>query len=164
MVGLPIIIPTRTLGQPAALALTMEGHEVTEVAMRDYCHYGRMLTQQWQTGRGFILVEEDIVPWPGALAELERCEQECCAFEYPTGIIIEEPRSGWCVSLGCIKFATSLVARVECGYEWQNAGWDSLEGKVFETLQGEVDVHVHGPPVAHVRASVMLSHRVEMPR
>jgi hypothetical protein len=148
---------------PPALALTMEGLEVVEVVMNERHHYGRLFTELWQGGEGFTLVEHDIVPWPGAIAELEACPNECCAFEYPNGIIHAEPRSGWCVSLGCIKFATSLLARVPCDGEWQNRGWDELDGAVFATLQGEVEVHVHGPPVAHVKARTLVLRREEKP-
>jgi len=147
------------VGSPPALALTMEGLEVTEVVMNDYHHYGRLVTELWQAGEGFILIEHDIVPWPGALDELEACERECCAFEYPSGPIVAEPRSGWCVSLGCIKFSDSLVQRVPYGHEWQNRGWDELDGAVFATLQGEVDVHIHQPPVAHVKARTLILRR-----
>ena len=156
MVGLPIIIPTTSIGTPTALALTMEGLEVREVMMNDYHHYGRLVTEQWQSGQGFILLEHDVIPWPGALAEMDACAQECCAFEYPSGKIIEEPRSGWCSSLGCVKFATSLVERIPYGAEWQNRGWDELDGAVFATLQGEVETHIHQPPVAHAKARTLI--------
>lgn len=160
---LPVLVATRAVGSVAALALTMEGLEVAEVVMTDYHHYGRMFTEQWQSGRGFILVEHDVVPWPGALAQLAACPEECCAFEYPSGRIVEDPRSGWCVSLGCVKFASSLVERVPYDVGWQQRGWDELDGGVFGTLQGKVETHVHHPPVAHVKAQVLVSRRAEMP-
>jgi len=160
---LPIIVPTRVIGSPPALALTLEGLEVIEVMMNDYHHYARLFTEQWQSGRGFILVEHDIVPWPGALKQLDACQQECCAFEYPNNPIIEEPRSGWCMSLGCIKFASSLLQRVPHDITWQNRGWDELDGSVFATLQGKVDIHVHYPPVAHVKARSLISRFGDIP-
>src|SRR6266576_3085107 len=103
-----------------------------------------MFTEQWQSKQGFILVERDVVPWPGAISELDSCTKELCGFEYPNGIIYNEPRSGWCTSLGCTKFATSLVDRIPYNPEWQNRGWDELDGAVFSTLQ--MEVHIHTPP------------------
>jgi hypothetical protein len=141
----------------------MEGLEVAEVVMNDRLHYGRMFTEQWQSRHGFILVEHDVVPWPGALSELDACQEELCAFEYPAGTVIEEPRSGWCVSLGCTKFATSLVQRVEYGLDWQNRGWDELDGAVFGTLQGKAETHIHRPPVAHAKARTLILRRAELP-
>lgn len=130
----------------------MEGLEVIEVVMNDRLHYGRVFTEWWQRGQGFLLVEHDIVPWPGAMRQLDECRQEWCAFEYPNGMIVEEPRSGWCASLGCMKFSTMLVEGIPYGSEWQNRGWDELDGAVFATLQGKTDLHIHQPPVAHVKA------------
>lgn len=150
-VGLPIIIPTQRIGSPPALALTMEGLEVREVVMNDYHHYGRLFTELWQSRQGFVLVEHDIVPWPGALAEMDACAEEFCAFRYPAAA------EGWCISLGCTKFATSLVERISYGNEWQNRGWDELDGGVYATLQeAGVEVHVHQPPVAHVKARTLV--------
>jgi hypothetical protein len=127
----------------------MEGLEVTEVVMADRLHYARLFTELWQAGEGFILVEHDVVPWPGAIAQLEACEHECCAFEYPSG-------GSWCRSLGCTKFSTSLVRRIPYDVEWQNRAWDELDGAVFATLQGEVEMHIHQPPVAHVKARTLI--------
>lgn len=137
----------------------MEGLEVMEVVMYDYQHYGRMLTEQWQSGEGFVLVEEDIAPWPGAITELIECEHECCSFEYPNGDVTYEPRSGWCQSLGCIKFSDSLVQRVPFGQEWASRGWNELDGAVFETLHGQVEVHLHAPPLAHVKSQALMMRR-----
>jgi len=142
----------------------MEGLEVVEVVMTDYHHYGRLLTELWQSRQGFILVEHDVVPWPGAITDLRSCSHELCLFEYPNGIIHDEPRSGWTASLGCVKFSDSLVRRVPCDGEWQNRGWDELDGAVFATLQGEVEAHVHHPAVAHVKARTLVSRRAEFPR
>jgi hypothetical protein len=153
---------TREIGPPAVLALTMEGLEITEIRMRDYTNYGRVFTEQWQSGHGFMVVEEDIVPWPGAMLEMDRCEQEWCGFEFPNGIVQEEPRSGFCVSLGCMKFSDSLVKRYQYSDVWQNRGWDELDGAVFEILQDET-VHVHSPPVAHAKLIALRSRREALP-
>jgi len=143
----------------------MEGLEVVEVVMTDYYHYGRLLTELWQAGEGFTLVEHDIVPWPGAIVDLKSCLHECCAFEYPNGIMHAEPRSGWCTSLGCIRFSDELVQRIPCDGAWQNRGWDELDGAVFGTLaKWDVDIHIHTPPVAHVKARSLRLRRVEHPR
>lgn len=161
---LPILIPTTRTGTAAALALTMEGLEVTEVAMSDRLHYARTFTEQWQSGRGFILVEHDVVPWPGALRQLDACAEELCAFEYPSSAIVDEPRSGWTVSLGCTKFSSALLERVPYDVGWQNRGWDELDGAVFATLQGKATMHLHSPPVAHAKARTLVIRQDWIPR
>lgn len=161
---LPIIVITREVPAMAALALTNEGLEVVEIRMRDYTNYARVFFEQWQSGRGFMVVEEDVVPWPGAMRELNTCEQEWCCFLFPNGRITWEPRSGFCDGLGCMKFATSLVDRVPPDNEWLVRGWDALDGAVHGTLLGHgAKVHVHEPPVAHAKAQALASRRVELP-
>lgn len=105
-------------------------------------------------------MEHDIVPWPGAISTLANCKGECCGFEYPNGIIYDEPRSGWCLSLGCIKFSEGLVTRTPFDPTWQNRGWDELDGAVLGTLQDlKVDIHTHTPPVAHAKANKLIIRR-----
>lgn len=116
--------------------------------MADRHHYARLFTELWQRGEGFVLVEHDVVPWPGAITDLKSCPRELCTFEYPSG-------GAWCRSLGCVKFSDSLVQRIPFDVEWQNRAWDELDGAVFATLQ-EVEVHVHTPPVAHVKARTLV--------
>jgi hypothetical protein len=163
---LPIIVITRTTGCPAAYALTMEGLEVTECVMRvgDYSQYGRTFTAQWQSRNGFIVVEEDIVPWPGAINELRSCEHDWCCFMFPNGKIYWDPVSGFADGLGCMKFSTALVERTPVGPVWQHRGWDELDGAVHGTLKENDELlHVHNPPVAHAKAIVLTSKRTEIP-
>jgi hypothetical protein len=156
---------TRAVGVPSTLALTTEGLEVAEVVMRDYTNYGRIFTEQWQSGHGFLLVEEDVVPWPGAMAQLDRCQEDWCCFEFPNGVIHEEPRSGFCDGLGCMKFSTDLVRRYEFSPLWQQRGWDELDGAVHALhREGGEKLHLQTPPVAHAKAQVLVSRRGEIPR
>ncbi len=161
---LPVIVITREVPAMAALALTNEGVEVAEIRMRDYTNYGRVFTEQWHGGHGFIVVEEDVIPWPGALRQLDACEHEWCCFLFPNGMVTWDPLSGFCDGLGCMKFATALVSRVPASVEWQNRGWDALDGAVHATLiEAGAVLHVHEPPVAHAKAQILLSRRVMLP-
>ena len=48
--------------------------------------------------------------------------------------------------------------------EWQNRGWDALDGSVHATLiDAGATLHVHDPPVAHAKAQVLVSRRVMLP-
>lgn len=38
------------------------------------------LEREWAQNRGFCLVEQDKVPWPGALDEIWRCPRDWCVF------------------------------------------------------------------------------------
>jgi hypothetical protein len=146
---LPIVVTTLAPACSATLALTMEGLTVTEYVIRphDPYHYGSILTSIWQRGHGFVLIEGDVVPWPGAIKELVQCKHDWCCFEYPTTL------DSRCNGLGCMKFSGKMVRHIPFNSLWQTTAWDSLDGIVHETLElaGE-NVHTHTPMVAHVKA------------
>lgn len=129
---------------PAHLALAAEGlpHE-TEVLGYDPFAYGKWLGWLWSQGRGFVLVEHDIAPWPGAVRQLIGCGRPWCAFPYP-----------WCIGLGLVKFSTELILQQPyIAGNWSLTNWQSLDMQVIEEIQAVTgfDVHVHEPAVAHVR-------------
>jgi hypothetical protein len=146
---LPIVVAAVRSLSPATLALTMEGLTVTEYLMRqgDPYHYGSIFTELWLKSHGFILVEGDVVPWPGALDKLVACKHDWCCFEYPTTITSK------CDGLGCMKFSGNMVRKIPHNILWQNTAWNSLDGIVHETLElAGKTVHIHTPMVAHVKA------------
>lgn len=161
---LSIIIPTRSYGSPPARALVIEGYEVTEVLMEDPQHYGRLVAGWWRIGNGFVLVEDDIVPWPGAIKELLECDRDWCGYEFPRTAPQYEPRAGWCLGLGCVRFSHKLVRRYNMAALDGSQRWDEVDGAVIGTLQtaGET-CHCHTPPVAHLKAHAMLYRRADMP-
>lgn len=77
--------------------------------MSDPQHYGRLVKHMWGIGNGFVLVEDDVVPWPGAINQMLECGEDWCAFEFPRTQPTYEPRSGWCLGLGCVRFSHALV-------------------------------------------------------
>lgn len=147
---LPIIVPTMSHACPGTLAMVTEGLEVTEITLRDNCNYGRLIINQWVTRKGFILVEHDIVPWPGAISELQECDENWCVFQYPMFPI---EKIGLVSSLGCMKFSRDLTMKHEFDSAWEFIEWNVLDGHVTSYLQNRGEVmHVHTPPVAHVKA------------
>ena len=134
---LPVIVVSTTTAAPATLAMTMEGIQVKEYKVRnnDYVHYGSIFTELWQTHEGFILVEGDVVPWPGAIKQLQECNHNWCGYLFPSGVIDWELMTGFADGLGCMKFGTGMVQRVPYLIEWQNTGWDQLDGSVHATVK-----------------------------
>jgi len=161
---LPIIIPTRAFGSAPARALMIEGFEVTEVLMDDPQHYGRLIAGQWKIGNGFVLIEDDVVPWPGAVKAMLECDHDWCAYEHPRTEAVYEPvRTGFCLGFGCVRFSHALVRRYELALDGSQR-WDEVDGNVMGVFHtaGE-ECHAHYPPVAHIKASVMLHRRGTMP-
>jgi hypothetical protein len=136
---LPVLVPATREESLASLALLAERVPHEEVVMHDDLDYARELQRRWASG-GFIIVEHDIVPWPGALRELDECPHEWCRFPYPIG-------GSLAGTLGCVKFGSKLTARMEYT---ALANWRWLDGVVLEMLGGFERCHAHAPPVAHV--------------
>lgn len=123
--------------------------------------YGQLLATHWQDGLGFILVEDDMAPWPGAIAELRECPRPWCRFDYSIGL----GRFGL-GTLGCMKFGPALLRdHPDLADRWGTVHWRNLDAMVVHSicraLGGPVhDVgtdpylarcHTHTPAIAHAR-------------
>lgn len=115
--------------------------------------YTRLLDRLWAAGEPFAVVEHDIVPHPGALAELLGCPRPWCAFSYQLGSITH-------AGLGCARFSASLLADVpdaaeRTWAEWNDVHppghWCSLDDRLGRILRGAgFEPHVHEPAVTHL--------------
>ena len=64
------------------------------------------LEREWSQGHGFCVVEQDKVPWPGALDELWSCPRDWCVFPakmWQTDKPADFP------TLSTVKFSQSMV-------------------------------------------------------
>lgn len=153
-----VVVPHIGAGSPHAglvrLVLEADGIPVELVEVDPHNGYVALLIELWRQGETFVLVEHDVIPWPGAIAQLLHCDREWCAFPY-------RHRGGPALSLGCTKFAGSLtrrLARVALDFErdpmhpWGHGRYEAVDGALFKHLQrwGETAPHEHGPMVAHL--------------
>jgi hypothetical protein len=133
---------------PAHLALAQEGvaHEV--LICEGELDYGEHLARLWREGEGFVLVEHDVVPWPGAVRGLAECSYGWCAHAYPWD------DDGLVTSLGCVKFGYQVLQRFPALPDaWAGVPWRDVDGHLLHALSRAymVTVHEHLPPVAHAR-------------
>lgn len=134
---------------PAHQALAAEGISHDVLICTGTTGYAMNLSTLWGMGEGFVLVEHDVVPWPGAVQELTDCESDWCRFRYPKGGRLIR-------SLGCCKFSERLTKEHPGLPErWQGEPWWTVENSmllaVSQALSGESCTH--SPPVAHVKAA-----------
>lgn len=114
------------------------------------CHgpygYCDLLAALWTFGEGVIIIEHDIAPWPGAIHQLQVCEQAWCAYEYPLNFSMV-------AALGCTKFATSLVDSTwTLALKLHEIHWGAVDGVLISRLElMGYKPHIHYPPVAHAR-------------
>lgn len=128
--------------------LNYEGIKTTSVFLIDETDYGNMIRDAWHEGEGFILVEHDIAPWPGAIKQLINCPEDWCGYEYIQG----SHQLGW--AIGCVKFSSKLVKQLpNFPDRWVDAPWYGMDAAIINGLWDELhkSLHIHHPPVAHVR-------------
>jgi hypothetical protein len=141
-----LVVPALSGDCPAALALRAEGLYPQVVIMDDDLAYGRLLARLWREGAGFVLVEHDVVPWPGAVAGMASCREAYCGHRYQ----IAGQLGG---TLGCVRFSAALIAEhPDLPATWAGSHWSNLDIKLTNALWdvGVREYHVHEPPVAHL--------------
>src|SRR6184192_307902 len=68
--------------------------------------YFDLVYQLWKEVETFVLVEHDIVPWPGAIRVIHDCEMPLCACPTPIGMFNGE-YSG--MGVGIVKLGKALM-------------------------------------------------------
>jgi hypothetical protein len=123
----------------------------------------RLLRRLWAQASDFLLVEHDVLPYPGALEEIWNCPQWLCAKPYQVGEL-------WLGALGCTKVSGELMRAypqaveeagkrpypADSGIGYQD--WEMLDCRLFAALAdagyagalGAGYPHQHFPPVSHL--------------
>lgn len=130
---------------PTHRALIAEGVPHNVLPCKGEFGYGQQLARLWQEGEGFTLLEHDVIPWVGAIRQLEECDGCWCSFPYA--------KSGRTLhSLGFIKFSNWLVSEhPELAEGWSGEPWQSLEAPVLRAALSIAPPCEHGPAVGHAR-------------
>jgi len=143
----------------AALAADGIQPQLVAIDASDATGYHRAVAALWAAGETFVIVEQDIVPFPGAIAELATCERDWCAFPYELQVGIQP-------ALGCTKFSARLMARFpdalsRAGEPDQEGlpakDWRRLDVRLDRVLRGYgAALHVHAGVVGHLNPSQRL--------
>jgi len=145
-----VLVPYSETRDPLVLRVVManlsyQGHRVAYVRVSEDTDYAQVVSDWWS--RPFILVEHDILPWPGALERIWECSEPWCRYAYPLGDppIIE-------AYLGCVKFRPEALGPIEI----EGKTWRELDGTVEKELtERGFQAHLHEPPVIHLGAEVV---------
>ena len=142
-----VVVPVWDGAQDVAeLVLAAEGVGYEAVRADGDLGYAALMEMAWSRGEGFVIVEHDVAPWYGAIADLERCESDWCLFRYPDGGKLSR-------GLGCTKFSDRLVRRYPAlPWAWDRVAWQLIDGAVGSAVAGTgAKPCYHEPPVAHAR-------------
>jgi hypothetical protein len=125
----------------------IESYELSTewVELRDYDDYRKLLRRIWDDGRTVVLIEQDVVPWPGAIEELYHCMGEWCSCAYRLF-------GGYGVyhHLGCTKLSSELMKKLPDVWN-EPRPWNVLDAHLrWEANRIGVHPHPHRPPVIHL--------------
>jgi len=124
------------------LNLEMQGLEPRYERLDASFGYDSLFRRLWAEGEPFILVEHDVLPWPGAVQQLWTCDRPWCAFEY---LMLGQLK----VALGCTKFDPARLGPVPLPAEPRD--WRKMDWHVIDTLTTRFEcAHLHEPAVSHL--------------
>lgn len=134
-------------------ALDASGYPWIDAEVAGDTGYTMLLAALWRDGEAFTIVEHDIIPHPGAPAELEACPEPWCAFGY-------RYQHGTHAGLGCARFSARLLAAVPDAVEQTLAEsdevhpaghWCNLDDRLCRVLaRYGFASHRHSPEVGHL--------------
>lgn len=150
-----VVVPWATQFPEVRTALEADGRQAEYVNVgKSPTAYHELLLDIWHQGQGFIVVEQDIVVYPGALADMEACAKPWCGHPYWLGTVFG-------AYLGCTKFSDELVRDnpgvMDALDTLRDDGtnrryWGRLDTRLGQVLNDQVgiSIHNHWPAVVHL--------------
>ncbi len=139
-----IVIPS--LGAPGVCenALMEQEIEYETRPVDSGSAYSYMLGDLWREGEGFLMIEADIAPPPGAVEQILACEHEWCSAPYLAPILH--------ISLGVLKVTAAAIAKTQdLPAVWEGEHWGCLDSRLIPALLGRLSLHSHPPAWFHER-------------
>jgi hypothetical protein len=158
-----IVVPALSADNVASRCLHSERLEHEVRVLGHDTAYAELVAELWRAGETFVIVEDDIAPWPGAIAELEACPHFWCGFHYCLpgrwDAESDDQHTALFGTNGCFKVAQeAMQAAPELCERWASHGWRTLDVALTAALRhvfgleggpSEHTFHVHRPAVAH---------------
>ncbi len=140
---IPLVCAYAALHPDTAAALAGEDVEWADTSGSDDAYYW-LLRTLWQEQAGAILVEQDIVPYPGAIASLRACPERWCGVPYTVGRTFG-------VWHGLTKYAPEIMAAHPYTLRLvRDHHWRGLDSAVIALLRAQGErPHWHWPAAEH---------------
>jgi hypothetical protein len=110
--------------------------------------YWKLFCELWREGKTVVLIEHDVLPWPGAIEELLACPALWCSCSYRIN-------GGYGIhhAFGCTKISADFMQLLPD--VWQriiNREWHALDSQLCHAaLQAGQVPHPHRPPAIHLK-------------
>lgn len=116
--------------------------------------YTDFFRQRWNEEKKFILVEQDVVVWPGAIQAIWDCPREWCAYDFhlPNHQTrnLEEEKNG--VPIGCVKISPEMISKTPNMWK-EDVKWDVCDLNLTrKAIEAGVQVHQHHPGVVNANS------------
>lgn len=112
--------------------------------------YWEFWRHRWAGQRGFVNLEHDVVPWPGAMEAMWVCSEPWCAYGYDPNDLFADHAHTLFPYLGCVKIGAALIAGTPHMWDGPPARWDELDKHLAgRAREAGFDVHQHWPPVVN---------------
>lgn len=142
-----VLCPYQNLQYATEITLRTEESDTKFVYTgHDETAYYKMARDAWAEKETFIIVEHDVVIWPGALRALWNCDKPLCVYYAPGPVGV--------VGLGCVKFGRDLMLDFpdhlnEIIPDWQS--WRTLDREMtYRLIDKGYSFHVHEPMIGHI--------------
>ena len=144
----PYVEPLRPVVKQ--VLVTLLDLPVNFVAMEKDDSYFNLLAGLWAEGERFIIIEHDVLPWPGAVEELWNCPADWCSYTYKMRGYHGD--YGIHHSLGCTKFGEGFMSEVpDMFLRFDSTDWKHLDAQIFHVgVKHNILPHPHRPPVIHL--------------
>lgn len=123
--------------------------------------YQEHLKECWERGEGFVMLEHDVVPWPGAVQDLLECPWPWCFFGYLAGIDFVENGAA---PFGLVRFTAEFIAatpdvwtQMRSRYEGCPDPWRMCDIHLGDYMRGRglFRPHQHTPAVLNANPRVL---------
>jgi hypothetical protein len=134
------------------IALQQDGIYAQFVPMVNDFSYFELVSGLWEKQEDFIIVEHDIIVWPGAIQKLTNCKHMWCTYPYYCSV-------GWILEgLGCTKFSKKMMKKYPdyfkepfptcCKHDKNYCGLDRFIA--HRGIELDIKPHVHNPGITNL--------------
>lgn len=122
--------------------------EYIDVSGSDW-NYWELLKDLWSAGEKFMIIEQDILPWPGSVHLAWKCEEPWCVYPYLIGGKYSP------VGHGCVKYDAEVMEKApDAIVTVSRRHWSTLDSHTIHAIRkAGFRPHVHQPPVIHLNAT-----------
>ena len=143
-----VIVPYTNLRPLVKAALEQYNLHPQFIRLDHEDSYWHLLSDIWERNEPVVINEHDVLPWPGAIQEIQNCPAHWCSYTY-------RMQGGYGIhhAFGCTKLGQGLIETLPDA--WVNVDstrWSDLDAQLcIMARNAGLTPHPHRPPVIHLK-------------